>query len=90
MGKPLSREIFMDETEQRFSEDMDKFLKIRQAAFADKFGREPGPDDPLVFDPDAGTPTPLPDEETMVRIREVCDAAGPDVRDVLKSMGWGE
>jgi hypothetical protein len=28
--------------------------------FVKKFGREPGPDDPLFFDPDADTPMPLP------------------------------
>lgn len=25
----------------------------------DKFGREPGPDDPVFFDPEADTPVPL-------------------------------
>ncbi|WP_371653381.1 MULTISPECIES: hypothetical protein [unclassified Streptomyces] len=31
-------------------------------AFREKFGRDPGPDDPLVFDPDADEPTPLTNE----------------------------
>lgn len=31
----------------------------QMAAFREKFGREPGPDDPLFFDPDADEPTPL-------------------------------
>ena len=35
-----------------------KLTQLR-AAFISKFGREPGPDDPLVFDPDVGTPTPF-------------------------------
>jgi hypothetical protein len=50
----------------------------------------PGPDAPLVFDPEADAPIPLPEEKPMVRIRDVCDAAGLDVQDIRKSMGWGE
>jgi len=32
-------------------------------AFRMKFGREPGPDDPLFFDPDADEPRPLTEEQ---------------------------
>jgi hypothetical protein len=28
-------------------------------AFIDKFGREPGPEDPVFFDPDKDVPTPI-------------------------------
>lgn len=28
-------------------------------AFIEKFGREPGPDDPILFDPNADTPQPM-------------------------------
>lgn len=34
-------------------------LKERMTAFRAKFGRDPGPNDPLFFDPDADEPTPL-------------------------------
>lgn len=30
-------------------------------AFRLKFGREPGPDDPIFFDPDSDTPQPIPE-----------------------------
>jgi hypothetical protein len=33
-------------------------LKQRRA-FIDKFGREPGPDDPVFFDPDKDVPSPI-------------------------------
>ncbi|MFD4306062.1 hypothetical protein ACFWRY_25535 [Streptomyces albidoflavus] len=37
-------------------------LESQLQAFREKFGREPGPDDPLFFDPDAEEPTPLTEE----------------------------
>jgi integrase len=40
-------------------------LKAQREAFVKKFGREPGPGDPLLFDPDSDTPRPL--EYTAIR-----------------------
>ncbi|MFD9881823.1 hypothetical protein ACFWZT_10200 [Streptomyces alboflavus] len=34
-------------------------MEAQQALFRQKFGRDPGPDDPLFFDPDADEPTPI-------------------------------
>ena len=34
-------------------------LDEQRRAFIEKFGREPGPGDPILFDPDADTPTPM-------------------------------
>jgi hypothetical protein len=34
-------------------------LRDQRKAFIKKFGREPGPDDPLFFDPEASEPSPL-------------------------------
>jgi len=34
-------------------------LRDQLKAFIKKFGREPGPDDPLFFDPEASEPSPL-------------------------------
>ncbi|UWE07444.1 hypothetical protein [Actinacidiphila bryophytorum] len=45
-GTPVGREV-------------QEGLEGQAAAFRDKFGREPGPGDPLFFDPDADEPTPL-------------------------------
>lgn len=39
--------------------ELSEALKDQLAAFRTKFGRDPGPDDPLFFDPDADEPTPL-------------------------------
>lgn len=52
----------------RFSADTRHGLKLQESlegqldAFREKFGREPGPGDPLFFDPDAEEPIPLTKE----------------------------
>ncbi|NEB03771.1 hypothetical protein [Streptomyces sp. SID13726] len=43
--------------------------------FREKFGREPGPDDPLFFDPDADEPMPLSREHFDDMLRDVADRA---------------
>ena len=42
-------------------EMMAMFEQLRQE-FIHKFGREPGPEDPIFFDPDADEPRPYPEE----------------------------
>jgi hypothetical protein len=37
-------------------------LEAQRKEFIKKFGREPGPNDPLLFDPDADTPQSYPEE----------------------------
>lgn len=53
--------------------------KLRQA-FIDKFGREPGPEDPVLFDPDADEPQPLPAEKVVAQTVEAMTAAKVDPR----------
>lgn len=43
-------------------EQLRSALERQRTAFRDKFGRDPGPADPLLFDPDADEPTPLSQE----------------------------
>ena len=42
------------------------------------FGREPGSDDPLFFDPDADSPQPYPEEKLTEAIIESMREAGVD------------
>jgi hypothetical protein len=42
-----------------FRNIMDK----QRAAFSKKFGREPGPGDPILFDPNADQPTPFSEDQ---------------------------
>lgn len=37
-------------------------LQEQRRAFVDKFGREPGPSDPVFFDPSFDTPVPLTED----------------------------
>lgn len=41
------------------SPEVSAAFKEQREAFHRKFGRDPGPDDPVFFDPDADTPEPL-------------------------------
>ncbi len=61
---------------QEFEEELNKQRK----KFIEKFGREPGPDDPIFFDPDADTPQPYPEEKFTETIVESMREAGVDER----------
>ena len=39
--------------------ELTRAMKNQLRAFKKKFGREPGPNDPVFFDPDADTPQPI-------------------------------
>jgi hypothetical protein len=61
--------------------DVVEELRRQQDRFREKFGRDPGPDDPVFFDPDADEPSPLPDgfwEETFEHFAD--QAADPMLR----------
>ena len=51
-GKPIN-----------LSAEGQQLIERQLEAFREKFGRYPGPDDPVFFDPDEDTPVPLSDEE---------------------------
>lgn len=44
--------------------------------FREKFGRDPGPDDPLLFDPDADTPQEMSKDKLGQVLAEIAAAAG--------------
>jgi hypothetical protein len=56
-------------------ESMDMMQQQLQA-FREKFGREPGPGDPIFFDPDADTPQPFRLEKFLEESTEAMVAAG--------------
>jgi integrase len=53
-------------------------IKRQFAAFREKFGREPGPDDPVFFDPVADTPIQMPEEIFRTEMNRAAAAAGID------------
>ena len=56
-GRPAARKLSATEKAQ---------LRAQKAAFREKFGRDPGPNDPLFFDPTKDEPEPLEDIEEAV------------------------
>ena len=53
-------------------------LSAQRKAFIDKFGREPGPCDPVFFDPDKDVPTPLDAERLDADLEKALQDAGID------------
>jgi hypothetical protein len=64
-------------------------LLEQRKAFIDKFGREPGPGDPVFFDPDKDTPTPIDrarmdaDLEKAIRDADIDPAKAEAIRNLL-------
>jgi len=57
----------MTQEQKRLPPAVLEAMNGQRKAFVDKFGREPGPDDPVFFDPDCDAPTPL-DETKLADI----------------------
>jgi hypothetical protein len=58
--------------------DLREMMERQAGRFRDKFGRDPGPEDPLFFDPDADEPRPR-DLDTVTReMTEVLRKAGTE------------
>jgi len=65
-------------TTRSLSPELASALEKQQEAFRRKFGRDPGPDDPVFFDPDADTPQPLDADEVDRRIIDAMAKAEMD------------
>lgn len=61
----------------------------QREAFIEKFGREPGPDDPVFFDPDADEPRELDLESYEKDLAEAMAAARIDPRLIYASRKTG-
>ena len=83
-GKIQSRDILTAmKPKRRFREvpidkEVHDGLMEQREAFIAKFGREPGPDDPIFFDPDADTPQPVEMDAFEKEIAMAMAAAGID------------
>jgi hypothetical protein len=60
-----------------------EMLKEQRAAFIRKFGREPGKNDPVFFDPDADAPKKLDPDAVQAEILEAMSKAGTPPQIVL-------
>jgi integrase len=53
-----------------------ELLDAQRDAFRVKFGREPGPNDPVFFDPDADEPRPIEAEAVTTAVIRAMEEAG--------------
>ena len=67
---------------------MRELLLKQQEAFIKKFGREPGPEDPLFFDPDADEPRPLDSDRLIAELLRACELGGLEPDRVFAHLGW--
>ena len=79
---PRSRHVPTSEGKRLHTDDPSEAAELREAfekareEFVAKFGREPGPNDPVFFDPDADEPVPLDEARLAEGMNEVLRAAG--------------
>jgi hypothetical protein len=60
----------------RMSPEMIQMLDEQREAFKKKFGREPRPEDPIIYDEDCDEPTPLSEEKIHEVMINALVAAG--------------
>lgn len=77
IDSPGRRTISLDE-DSVAGHEIAGALDKQLLAFRAKFGRDPAPDDPIIFDPDADEPTPLGPERIETAMVEVLRQAGFD------------
>ena len=72
------RKASLPEGVVKMTPEVHAVLLQQQEAFRKKFGRDPGPGDPMFFDPDADEPTPMSmsDEEYDNEVLEAMRKAG--------------
>lgn len=63
--------------------------KVRYNAFRDRFGRDPMPHEPLLFDPNADEPVAAAKSDRMQQILTAASASNVDPRLVLSVLGYG-
>ena len=62
----------------RLDAELLRALREQLEAFRQKFGRDPGPEDPLFFDPEADQPRPMDDAQLDAMLVEALRHAGAD------------
>lgn len=65
-----------------------EIAKVRFALFRERFGRDPGPDEPLLFDPDLEEPTAATKADSRVQLVSAAMASEVDANGVLGLLGY--
>jgi len=86
-GRLTDREIIVPGEHARvlrLNEGAVELLDRQRELFIEKFGREPGPDDPVWFDPDEDEPTPFDRAKLERAFRGAAERAGLDPATALE------
>jgi hypothetical protein len=70
------------------SEALIAVVRLRYQAFLKRFGRDPRPDEPLLFDPKQDEPTAASADERFLQIKDAADAANVDGILLLNCLGY--
>src|SRR5437667_12109994 len=71
-----SHEVYQDENRVPLNRETAEIIGEQKKLFREQFGREPGPDDPLFFDPGVAALQFLSDESTDEMWKSLLQAAG--------------
>jgi hypothetical protein len=71
-----SHQVDQDESRIPINRETAEIIAQQKKLFREQFGREPGPDDPLFFDPSVVVPQLLSDESTDEIWKSLLQAAG--------------
>ena len=87
------QEALIGKRQVEISPELAQMLQENRDRFIEKFGRKPGPKDPLFFDPDSDSPEPVPYTEDRLRqlLTDACKKAGFDdvkTKGFLKHFGF--
>ncbi|HKV54554.1 MAG TPA: hypothetical protein VJN94_07900 [Candidatus Binataceae bacterium] len=65
-----------------------EIAKVRFAVFRERFGRDPEPDEPLLFDPEKDEPTEATRDDGRLQIISAAHASNVDAVMVLSFLGY--
>ena len=65
-----------------------EIAKVRFALFRERFGRDPGPDEPLLFDPEKEEPIAATRADSRVQVVSAAMASQVDASAVLSLLGY--
>jgi hypothetical protein len=71
ISKTIVRNIETGQKMVKMSPELARLMEVQNQSFIEKFGREPGPGDPIFFDPTKDIPTPMTEE--MIKKLTVTD-----------------
>lgn len=70
--------------------ELDRLMQDQLTAFRNKFGRDPVPDDPVFFDPDAETPQAMSLDRQRRVVIDAANRVGLDPELLLKALRINE